>query len=112
MFACFSLANPLSSVGDDDSYPNQLGPPKVAPIVITTLATSSIGFILSDGLHPRLDCMPIVKLVVQKIGLHTYNIITYSRGLKVSVVEMPWLIVIYVWVENHDDLEIIVNIER
>ena len=61
------LANPLSSAGETIVI-NRLGPPKAAPIAITTLANCSTMFILSDGLHPRLDYKPMVKLIAQKIG--------------------------------------------
>jgi hypothetical protein len=69
------LASPspaaLSSAGEDDSSSNQLGPPKAAPIVITTLADCPNMFILLDVLHLGLAYMPIVKLIAQKIGLHS-----------------------------------------
>ena len=41
MHACISLTNPLSSAGEDDSSRNRLEPPKVVPIVITSLVDCS-----------------------------------------------------------------------
>ena len=69
MSLCFSLANPLSSAGETIVI-NCLRSPKAVPMVITTLANRSTMFILSDGLHPRLNYMPIVKLIAQKISSH------------------------------------------
>ena len=67
MSACFSLANPLSSVGEDDSSPNQLRSPKAMPMVVTALlAYSSTIFICLDGLHVSLHYPSIVKLNGQK----------------------------------------------
>ena len=42
---------------------NRLRPPKVVLIFITTLANGSTIFIHSDVLHPRVDYLPIVKLI-------------------------------------------------
>ena len=65
MYVCFSLANPLSSA-EKTIVINRLRPPKAVPMVITTLANCSTMFILSDGLHPKLNYTPEVKLIAQK----------------------------------------------
>ena len=49
---------------------NRLRPPKAVLIVITTLANGSIIFIHSDVLHPRLNYLPIFKLIA-KNSAHT-----------------------------------------
>ena len=58
--------------GEDDSYSNQLRPPKAMTIVVTScLAYSLIIFICLDGFHPSLYYPSIVKLIGQKFGLHS-----------------------------------------
>ena len=74
--ACFSLANPLSSAGEDDSPPNQLRPSKAMPMVVTALLAYSLTiFSCLDGLHPSLHYPSIVKLNGQKSGSHKWWLI-------------------------------------
>jgi hypothetical protein len=64
MIVCLLLPSQPSKLGGgDDSFCNQLGAPKPTLIVITVLlAYGLIIFIFSDELHPKLNCLPIVKL--------------------------------------------------